>query len=293
MEASFRQIDINYSTTDLRGGLDHVNPVIRLPHEHGIIKRGFIIYIGIIGQIKDIYSDNNRPGIVKPDIGNDVEFESNSNFMRELRRKLFAGTDDEDAHEHVQRVLEIVDLLHFPGVTHDAVMLKAHLTKECHLKKEDEAVEQSKYMRSLEETISKLCWDITIKDVERLRQFLTPTIHTLHFLEHVVQPYMPLEPVHHKEKIVSEKEHDYDIPLHDGVMQPLTPQIVYITPPDDDYVAPATSLTLDKQLNKFGKECSNITRVAKKANGNLVEDVQELSDIKTYDYETFIQKLLH
>ncbi|GKE61080.1 hypothetical protein Tco_1511447, partial [Tanacetum coccineum] len=44
--------------------------------------------------------------------------------MRELRRKLFKGTDDEDAHEHVRRVLEIVDLFHFPGVTHDAVMLR-------------------------------------------------------------------------------------------------------------------------------------------------------------------------
>ncbi|GJV89096.1 hypothetical protein Tco_1533034 [Tanacetum coccineum] len=62
--------------------------------------------------------------VVKPKIGNDVEFEINNNFMRELRRKLFKGTDDEDAHEHVQRVLEIADLFHFPDVTHDVVMLR-------------------------------------------------------------------------------------------------------------------------------------------------------------------------
>ncbi|GJX99193.1 reverse transcriptase domain-containing protein [Tanacetum coccineum] len=68
--------------------------------------------------------DDIRPGMVKPKISNDVEFEINSNFMRELRRKLFKGTDDEDAHEHVRRVLEITDLFHFPGVTHDAVMLR-------------------------------------------------------------------------------------------------------------------------------------------------------------------------
>ncbi|GKG62532.1 hypothetical protein Tco_0634305 [Tanacetum coccineum] len=37
-------------------------------------------------------------------------------------------------------------------------------------------------------------WDITIKDVERLRKFLTPTIHK------------PLGPVHDKEKIVTEEE---------------------------------------------------------------------------------------
>ncbi|GJS52840.1 hypothetical protein Tco_0626202 [Tanacetum coccineum] len=136
-------------------------------------------------------------------------------------------------------------------------------------------------------------WDITIEDVERLRQFLTPTIHTLPNLEPLVQPYMPLGPVYDKEKIVREEEQDYDIPLHDGMMQPLTPQIVHITPPDNDYVAPTTNFILDKQLNEFRKECFDITRIAKKANGNHVNDVQELSNIKTYDRETFIRKLLH
>ncbi|GJT51507.1 retrovirus-related pol polyprotein from transposon TNT 1-94 [Tanacetum coccineum] len=66
----------------------------------------------------------NRPGIVKPKIDDDVEFEINSNFMKELRCKPFAGTNGEDAYEHVRRVLEIVDLFQFPGVTHDAVMLR-------------------------------------------------------------------------------------------------------------------------------------------------------------------------
>ncbi|GJV14194.1 hypothetical protein Tco_1359517 [Tanacetum coccineum] len=68
--------------------------------------------------------DDIRPGVVKPKIGNDVEFEINSNFMRELRRKLFKGINDEDAYEHVQRVLEIAYLFHFSGVTHDVVMLR-------------------------------------------------------------------------------------------------------------------------------------------------------------------------
>ncbi|GJS34868.1 hypothetical protein Tco_0533250 [Tanacetum coccineum] len=88
-------------------------------------------------------------------------------------------------------------------------------------------------------------WDIIVKDVESLRQFLIATIHTKPNLEPVMQPYMPLEPIHDKEKIVREKEQDYDYPLHDGVMQHLTPQTVYITPPDDDYVAPASSPTWD------------------------------------------------
>ncbi|GJR04324.1 hypothetical protein Tco_0527308 [Tanacetum coccineum] len=65
-----------------------------------------------------------KPGIVNPKIGDDVKLEINENFMRELRRKLFTGTDDDDTYEHVPTVLEIVDLFHFPGVTHDAIMLR-------------------------------------------------------------------------------------------------------------------------------------------------------------------------
>ncbi|GJW77392.1 zinc finger BED domain-containing protein RICESLEEPER 2-like protein [Tanacetum coccineum] len=94
---------------------------------------------------------------------------------------------------------------------------------------------------------------------------------------------MSLGPVHDKEKIIKKEKHDYDIPLHDGVMQPSAPQTVHITPPDDDYVAPATNPILDKQLNEFRKEFFDITRVAKKENCNPINDVKELSDIKTYD----------
>ncbi|GJY51330.1 ribonuclease H-like domain-containing protein [Tanacetum coccineum] len=406
--------------------------------------------------------DDIKPGIVKPKIGDDVEFEINANFIRELRRKIFAGTDDEDAYEHVRTVLEIGDLFHFSGVTHDAIMLRVflitlkgralrwknrllvgtittwdllkkefiwrychpfitakkleeirnfkqgrdetlyhaweryndllyqcplhdlncqqkvhifytrldiftrkvlgsngerindvldnvdaihesfkgeHLTKEYPLKKRTrqssivdiwnpwkkpssnfaktqlknipwmrKILENTKSnIRALKTTTKNLqekayqlthkvltntgekvkaittmgkenmkesvprvlpstpflghlkeqigspyitretvCmignleeihnvkaqedegdmnvgWDITSKDVERLRQFLIPTIHTLPNLEPVVQPYIPLGPVHDKDKIVREKEQDYDIPLNDSVMQPLTP----------------------------------------------------------------------
>ncbi|GJW21918.1 hypothetical protein Tco_0032540 [Tanacetum coccineum] len=124
-------------------------------------------------------------------------------------------------------------------------------------------------------------WDITSKDVERWRQFLTPTIHTLPNLKPVVQPYIPLGPVHDKDKIVREKEQDYD----DSVMQPLTPQTIHITPPDDDYVAPATNPMSNKQLNKFEEEFSNVTKAAEKEYDNPV--------IKTYNCKTFIRKLLH
>ncbi|GKA42266.1 hypothetical protein Tco_0734926, partial [Tanacetum coccineum] len=77
-----------------------------------------------IEQYITLIQDDIKRDIVNPKIGNDVEFEINANFMRELRCKLFVGTDDEDAYKHVRTVLEIVDLFHFPDVTHDAIMLR-------------------------------------------------------------------------------------------------------------------------------------------------------------------------
>ncbi|GKG35756.1 hypothetical protein Tco_0440910 [Tanacetum coccineum] len=65
--------------------------------------------------------------------------------------------------------------------------------------------------------------DIMVEDVERLRKILTPPIHALPNLKPIVQPYMPLGLVYNKAKVVKEEEQDYDIPLHDHVMQPLTP----------------------------------------------------------------------
>ncbi|GKC73597.1 hypothetical protein Tco_1119480 [Tanacetum coccineum] len=75
-------------------------------------------------QYMALIRDNNRLGVVKPKTGNDVDFEIKSQFMKEFRRNLFAGTDDEDAYEHVRMVLEIVDLFYILSVNHDAIMLR-------------------------------------------------------------------------------------------------------------------------------------------------------------------------
>ncbi|GJR17505.1 hypothetical protein Tco_0966032 [Tanacetum coccineum] len=78
---------------------------------------------------------NIRLGVIKPEIGNDVEFEINSQFMKELRGNLFTGTDDEDAHEHVRRVLEIAYLFLNHDVTHDVKMLRVFQGRKGLLKK--------------------------------------------------------------------------------------------------------------------------------------------------------------
>ncbi|GJS92190.1 hypothetical protein Tco_0774826 [Tanacetum coccineum] len=133
-------------------------------------------------------------------------------------------------------------------------------------------------------------WDITVKNVYRFRQILTPTIHSLPNLEPMVQSYVTRGPVHDKEKVVREKEHDYDIPLQDHVMQPLTPKTVHITPPNDNYVAPATNLILNKHLNEFGEEFTNNTRVSKKIDSNPLrmtgtkgESSRNLKDLKDHN----------
>ncbi|GKD72109.1 hypothetical protein Tco_1330391 [Tanacetum coccineum] len=43
--------------------------------------------------------------------------------MRELREDTFSGNKNDDAHEHMERVLDIVSLFNILGVTHDAIML--------------------------------------------------------------------------------------------------------------------------------------------------------------------------
>ncbi|GJY50331.1 homeodomain-like protein [Tanacetum coccineum] len=37
----------------------------------------------------------------------------------------FSGSDHEDANEHIEKVLEIIDLFHIPNITQDQVMLRA------------------------------------------------------------------------------------------------------------------------------------------------------------------------
>nr|GEW06233.1 hypothetical protein [Tanacetum cinerariifolium] len=67
--------------------------------------------------------ENQAPGVVKPEIRGNVNFEIRSQFMRELRDDTFSRNKNDDAHEHVERVLVIVRLFNILGASHDAVML--------------------------------------------------------------------------------------------------------------------------------------------------------------------------
>ncbi|GKA12030.1 zf-CCHC domain-containing protein [Tanacetum coccineum] len=78
----------------------------------------------IIEQCLALTRRNQTPGVVKPEIRGNVNFEIKSQFMGELREDTFLGNKNNDAHKHVERILDIVNLFKIPRVTHDRVMLR-------------------------------------------------------------------------------------------------------------------------------------------------------------------------
>ncbi|GJR48073.1 copia protein [Tanacetum coccineum] len=68
---------------------------------------------------------NYGSGVTRPTINQDTPFELKGKFLKELRDNTFSGSEHEDANEHIENVLEIVDLFHIPKVTQDKIMLRA------------------------------------------------------------------------------------------------------------------------------------------------------------------------
>ncbi|GJR50271.1 hypothetical protein Tco_1400792 [Tanacetum coccineum] len=68
---------------------------------------------------------NYGSGVPRPKIGDKTHFELKGQFLKELCENTFSGSKHEDANEHIERVLEIVDLFHIPGVTQDQIMLRS------------------------------------------------------------------------------------------------------------------------------------------------------------------------
>ncbi|GJT19835.1 hypothetical protein Tco_0313877 [Tanacetum coccineum] len=65
-----------------------------------------------------------RSGIAGPKIDEKAHLELKGQFLKELRVNTFNGSDNEDANEHIEKVLEIVGLFHIPDVTQDQIMLR-------------------------------------------------------------------------------------------------------------------------------------------------------------------------
>ncbi|GKF08687.1 putative reverse transcriptase domain-containing protein [Tanacetum coccineum] len=67
-------------------------------------------------------------GVARPKIDNKDQFELKGQFLKELQENTFSGLDNEDANEHIEKVLEIVDLFHVPNITVDQLMLQVFHT---------------------------------------------------------------------------------------------------------------------------------------------------------------------
>ncbi|GKB58754.1 hypothetical protein Tco_0914940 [Tanacetum coccineum] len=85
-------------------------------------------------------------------------------------------------------------------------------------------------------------WDIMVEDVERIRKF-------------------------------------FNVPDEiDEITQPLILEPIHTTPPNDDYVAPATKSMLDELLEELGDEILNVTMVDEEADFNPTKDLEELEN---------------
>ncbi|GJV97379.1 hypothetical protein Tco_1548956 [Tanacetum coccineum] len=81
--------------------------------------------------------------------------------------------------------------------------------------------------------------DITVEDVERIRKF-------------------------------------FNVPDEiDEIVQPVIPEPIHTTLPNDDYVAPTTKLILDEPLEEFDDEILNVAMIDDEADFNPTKDLEE------------------
>ncbi|GJV20705.1 hypothetical protein Tco_1369725 [Tanacetum coccineum] len=82
-----------------------------------------------MAETMEQYMSNTRAdygsGVARSKIKDKDTFELKGQFLKELRTNTFSGSDHEDANEHIEKVLEIVDLFYIPNITIDQVMLRA------------------------------------------------------------------------------------------------------------------------------------------------------------------------
>ncbi|GKF12869.1 hypothetical protein Tco_0050795, partial [Tanacetum coccineum] len=82
-----------------------------------------------MAETMEQYMSNTRAnygsGVARPKIEDRDNFELKGQFLKELRTNSFSGSDHEDANEHIEKVLETIDLFHIPNITIDQVMLRA------------------------------------------------------------------------------------------------------------------------------------------------------------------------
>ncbi|GKE29486.1 hypothetical protein Tco_1444870 [Tanacetum coccineum] len=98
-------------------------------------------------------------------------------------------------------------------------------------------------------------WDITVEEVERIRKF-------------------------------------FNVPDEiDEIVQPLIPEPIHTTPPNDDYVAPATKSILDELLEEFRDEILNVTMDDEEADFNPNKDLEVLERLLAEEPQSNFTKI--
>ncbi|GKD11113.1 hypothetical protein Tco_1190798 [Tanacetum coccineum] len=67
--------------------------------------------------------DDYGSGVTRPKFDKKARFELKGQFLKELRNNAFSRTNGDDAIEHIEKFLKILDLLNIPNVTQDQLML--------------------------------------------------------------------------------------------------------------------------------------------------------------------------
>ncbi|GJW31182.1 hypothetical protein Tco_0051214 [Tanacetum coccineum] len=95
--------------------------------------------------------ENQAPGVVKPEIGGNVNFKIKSQFMHKLREDTFSRNKDEDAYDHIDRIRKKVGGQSQPQETSilrnrlKKVYQGPHLDKYCPLNEEVKQVKEVRY----------------------------------------------------------------------------------------------------------------------------------------------------
>ncbi|GJZ97323.1 hypothetical protein Tco_0669776 [Tanacetum coccineum] len=75
-------------------------------------------------QYLGLVQSNRRTRLMRPEIRGNVNFEIKCQLLQEQKDNTLSENKDEDAYEHVEKVLEITTLFSIPGVSKDAIMLR-------------------------------------------------------------------------------------------------------------------------------------------------------------------------
>nr|GEU89620.1 reverse transcriptase domain-containing protein [Tanacetum cinerariifolium] len=129
-----RRISIG-QTSNENLGLSTLEPLIELIIEHCTGKCNRIIGSEMVrtndsGSTVNEYltkiKSDSGPGIVKPLFEENIKFELWGQCIEELKENLFYEKNDEDPHQHISNIIEIIDLFHSPDVARDQLRIFYH-----------------------------------------------------------------------------------------------------------------------------------------------------------------------